>query len=89
MFPDPVDRAVGVGVGRVEVLIFDGANRFRLALVDEIPGFFIAAGHEGDGISLATVTGKLIDELIRGVSETIIPTTPLRFDRFAKEPVLQ
>ena len=57
--------------------------------VDEIPGFFIAAGHEGDGISLATVTGKLIDELIRGVSETIIPTTPLRFDRFAKEPVLR
>lgn len=57
--------------------------------VDEIPGFFIAAGHEGDGISLATVTGKLIDELIRGVSETIIPTTPLRFNRFAKEPVLQ
>ena len=57
--------------------------------VDEIPGFFIAAGHEGDGISLATVTGKLIDELIRGVSETIIPTTPLRFDRFAKVPVLQ
>jgi glycine/D-amino acid oxidase-like deaminating enzyme len=57
--------------------------------VDEIPGFYIAAGHEGDGISLATVTGKLIDELIRGVSETIIPTTPLRFDRFAKEPVLQ
>jgi len=57
--------------------------------VDEIPGFFIAAGHEGDGISLATVTGKLIDELIRGVSETVIPTTPLRFNRFAKEPVLQ
>ena len=57
--------------------------------VDEIPGFFIAAGHEGDGISLATVTGKLIDELIRGVSETIIPTTPLRFNRFAKEPVLR
>lgn len=57
--------------------------------VDEIPGFFIAAGHEGDGISLATVTGKLIDELIRGVSETIIPTTPLRFNRFAREPVLR
>ena len=56
--------------------------------VDEIPGFFIAAGHEGDGISLATVTGKLIEELIRGVSDTIIPTTPLRFDRFTKEPVL-
>ncbi|MFC5589498.1 NAD(P)/FAD-dependent oxidoreductase [Sporosarcina soli] len=57
--------------------------------VDEIPGFFIAAGHEGDGISLATVTGKLIDELIRGVSDTIIPSTPLQFERFAKVPVTQ
>ncbi len=55
--------------------------------VDSIPGFFIAAGHEGDGISLATVTGKLIEELIRGVSDTIIPTNPLRFDRFTKVPV--
>ena len=55
--------------------------------VDSIPGFFIAAGHEGDGISLATVTGKLIEELIRGVSDTVIPTNPLRYDRFTKVPV--
>ena len=55
--------------------------------VDEIPGFFIAAGHEGDGISLATVTGKLIEELIRGVSDTVIPTNPLQYDRFTKVPV--
>lgn len=55
--------------------------------VDEIPGFFIAAGHEGDGISLATVTGKLIEELIRGEEDTIIPTEPLRFDRFKKAPI--
>lgn len=55
--------------------------------VDEIPGFFIAAGHEGDGISLAAVTGKLIEEMIRGVSDTIIPTDPVRFDRFSKVPV--
>ncbi|MHA6260176.1 NAD(P)/FAD-dependent oxidoreductase [Sporosarcina sp. CAU 1771] len=55
--------------------------------VEEIPGFFIAAGHEGDGISLAAVTGKLIEELLRGETNTIIPTEPLRFDRFAKVPV--
>ena|SRR5699024_10418200 len=51
--------------------------------VDEIPGFYIAAGHEGDGISLATVTGKLIEEMITG-KETCIPVDPLRFDRFEK-----
>lgn len=56
--------------------------------VEQVPGFYIAAGHEGDGISLATVTGKLIEELISGKSETIIPTEPLRFDRFSKVPTL-
>lgn len=56
--------------------------------VEEIPGYFIAAGHEGDGISLATVTGKLIEELINEKSETIIPTDPLRFDRFATSKIL-
>jgi len=54
--------------------------------VDEVPGFYIAAGHEGDGISLATVTGKLIEEIITE-SETCIPVEPLKFDRFKKEPV--
>lgn len=54
--------------------------------VDEVPGFYIAAGHEGDGISLATVTGKLIEELI-SEKETIVATEPLRYDRFEKTPV--
>lgn len=54
--------------------------------VEEVPGFYIAAGHEGDGISLATVTGKLIEEIITE-KETSIPVDPLRFDRFQKEPV--
>ncbi|WP_106497800.1 NAD(P)/FAD-dependent oxidoreductase [Lentibacillus sp. Marseille-P4043] len=49
--------------------------------VDEVPGFYIAAGHEGDGISLAAVTGKVIEELISG-SETSIPIEALRHDRF-------
>lgn len=53
--------------------------------VESVPGFFIAAGHEGDGISLATVTGKLIEEMLTE-RETIIPVDPLRFDRFEKVP---
>lgn len=50
--------------------------------VEEVPGLYIAAGHEGDGISMATVTGKLIEELIQGKEDTVIPTEPLRFSRF-------
>lgn len=55
-----------------------------VSAVEEVPGFYIAAGHEGDGISLATVTGKLMEQLIHEKSETIIPFEPLRYDRFAK-----
>ncbi|WP_101845114.1 FAD-binding oxidoreductase [Halobacillus sp. Marseille-P3879] len=52
--------------------------------VEEAPGFYIAAGHEGDGISLAAITGKVIEEMINGF-ETSIPTEPLRYDRFSME----
>ncbi len=55
--------------------------------VDGIPGFFIAAGHEGDGISLATVTGKLVEQLLRGETDTVISADPLRFSRFSKETI--
>ncbi|UOQ94778.1 FAD-binding oxidoreductase [Halobacillus shinanisalinarum] len=49
--------------------------------VDEVPGFYVAAGHEGDGISLAAITGKMIEEMISG-KEPSIPIEPLRHDRF-------
>ncbi len=45
--------------------------------------YFIAAGHEGDGISLAAVTGKVIEELLKR-KETIIPIEPLRLSRFTE-----
>lgn len=35
-----------------------------IGYVDGLPGFFMAAGHEGDGISLAPATGKLVADLI-------------------------
>lgn len=34
--------------------------------VEERKGFYIAAGHEGDGIALAPITGKVIADLING-----------------------
>ncbi|MDX8366434.1 FAD-dependent oxidoreductase [Cytobacillus sp. IB215665] len=59
-----------------------------ISQVEEIPNFFIAAGHEGDGISLAAITGKLIDDLIQEKSGSAVPLKPLRYDRF-KERVTQ
>ena len=54
--------------------------------IDEVPGFYVAAGHEGDGISLAAVTGKVMQEML-SEAETCIPIEPLRYDRF-KERVM-
>lgn len=53
-----------------------------VSAVEEMPGYYIAAGHEGDGISLAAVTGKLMSELIMNQQETIIAAEPLRLSRF-------
>lgn len=49
--------------------------------VPAVPGLYVATGHEGDGIGLAPVTGKLISEMLTG-QPTCIPTEPLRINRF-------
>jgi glycine/D-amino acid oxidase-like deaminating enzyme len=49
--------------------------------VESIPGFYIAAGHEGDGIGLGPVTGKIISQMILG-EDLIIPVDRLSFSRF-------
>lgn len=51
--------------------------------VDEVPGYYIAAGHEGDGISMSPVTGQLISEIIAG-EETCRDVTPFSFNRYKK-----
>lgn len=51
--------------------------------VDEVPGYYIAAGHEGDGISMSPVTGQLIAEMISG-EETCRDVTPFSFNRYKK-----
>ncbi|MEJ5230250.1 MAG: FAD-binding oxidoreductase [Pseudothermotoga sp.] len=45
------------------------------------PGFFIATGHEGDGIALAPITGKLISQMVCGEKTVfdIDAISPARF----------
>jgi sarcosine oxidase subunit beta len=47
----------------------------------EVPGFYVAAGHEGDGIGLSLITGKLVTQMICG-EPLEIKVDPLRFGRF-------
>jgi len=49
--------------------------------VESIPGFYIAAGHEGDGICLSPITGKLMAQMIAG-EPTDFDISKLRFSRF-------
>jgi len=53
-----------------------------ISAVEEVPGFYIAAGHEGDGIGLAPLTGKLMSQLILD-REPLLPIERLSFSRFA------
>jgi len=50
--------------------------------VDEVPGFYIAAGAEGDGIGIAPITGLLMSQIILG-QKTTIDINPLRWSRFS------
>lgn len=50
----------------------------------EVPGFYVAAGHEGDGIGLSLITGKLVTQMICG-EPLEISVDPLRLSRFQSE----
>ncbi|MGD8335780.1 MAG: FAD-dependent oxidoreductase [Desulfobacterales bacterium] len=59
-----------------------------LGQVADVPGFFMAAGHEGDGIALSPITGELIAQMIvTGKSD--FPLDAFRISRFnvAREDV--
>ncbi|MGD9227313.1 MAG: FAD-dependent oxidoreductase [Desulfobacterales bacterium] len=47
----------------------------------EVPGFYVAAGHEGDGIGLSLITGKLISQMICD-EQPAITIEPLKLSRF-------
>ena len=52
-----------------------------LGKVAGLEGFIMAAGHEGDGIALAAITGELIAELI-ATGRTQLPLDAFRLERF-------
>ncbi len=49
--------------------------------VERVPGFYIAAGHEGDGISMAPMTGRLMAELLTG-AKPHMDLTPFSYKRY-------
>ena len=46
-------------------------DHFPIVSDTEVPGFYISAGHEGDGVSLALVTGEIITRMIQGQPQGI------------------
>lgn len=53
-----------------------------------IRGVYVASGHEGNGIGLSLVTGKLVSQLVRGETPDI-DMAPLHLDRFGLNPTTQ
>lgn len=49
--------------------------------VDSVPGFYIAAGHEGDGICFSPITGRFMAQIISG-DETDFDISNLDYARF-------
>jgi sarcosine oxidase subunit beta len=49
-----------------------------------VPGFYVATGHEGDGIGLSLITGKLMSQIICGEGVEI-DTSPLSLSRFKND----
>lgn len=50
-----------------------------------VPGVYVATGHEGNGISLSLITGKLITQFIAG-QEPFIQVDYMSLDRFKANP---
>jgi sarcosine oxidase subunit beta len=50
--------------------------------VNGLEGYFLAAGHEGDGIALSPVTGKIVADLIVD-GKTFLDVSALAPDRFS------
>lgn len=57
----------------------------HMPIVSDTPisGYYIAAGHEGDGIGLAPITGKSIANMIAG-EKLAMDLSPLSYNRFLK-----
>ncbi len=49
-----------------------------------IPGFYVATGHEGDGICMGAVTGYMMAQMIHG-APTLYDCEPMSLSRFSKQ----
>jgi glycine/D-amino acid oxidase-like deaminating enzyme len=58
-------------------------DHFPIVSETPVPGFYVCAGHEGDGIGLSLISGKLTAQIICG-EMTDIDTAPLRLERFVQ-----
>lgn len=52
--------------------------------VEEVPGMYMACGHEGDGIALGPITGKLIPQYVTEKPLQFPEATELAWSRFKK-----
>lgn len=52
-----------------------------VSMVKEVPGFYLATGHEGDGIGLAPITAKIMEAILLD-QELPFPIDHLSFQRF-------
>lgn len=55
-----------------------------VSAVDEVPGYYIAAGHEGDGISLSAITGRMMSQIMTD-KETDFNIDKLKFSRYKEQ----
>ena len=97
--PDPavlhaiVKRALRFYPGMARATVLRGFAGLRPWTPDHVPvvgpvpgveGLYVAAGHEGDGIGLAAVTGRLIGDFILERTPPL-PVAPLAVGRFQEE----
>ncbi|MBO1511432.1 NAD(P)/FAD-dependent oxidoreductase [Metabacillus bambusae] len=54
--------------------------------VEDVPGFYIASGHEGNGISMSPITGRMVAQLITG-EQTDFNIDKLNYSRYKKKQV--
>lgn len=59
-----------------------------LGSVRQVEGFYMAAGHEGDGIALSAITGRILCDLItEGGTSLDIDMSKLSLERFKEEDI--
>ncbi len=59
-----------------------------LGSVRQVEGFYMAAGHEGDGIALSAITGRILCDLItKGKTSLDIDISKLSLERFKEEDI--